>query len=400
MGLPSNIDLKHFSHPMDVPSDVSFNVVGVAGSTSYSYKITAVSNRGETLPSKAISITTGNTTLSGSNFNRLKWDIVPGAVSYNVYGRTAGSELFIANVLVNSYEDKGAVVTPAGAIPTVDKSGNRTIDSSLATFKSDALNSPVQPLATPANVTVVPQGATGATTYGYRITARLGMGETLASTTVNTTTGNAVLSPTNFNRVTWGKVPGAISYNIYGRTSGSEKLLKTLSDSSTTFDDDGSLTPTKQLPTVNSTGVVSIEHTPQGQINTIGVANVINSTLYTITVNGITATMTSGITATALEIVTGLKTNLDGNVSFAGKIATSLVGSTLVLTALNKDVSFTVTVDANLTNTNTQVHKSPGLSDRENKELNQYLNRELIRNDDQGTDAVIRSLRQPLLLVK
>ena len=111
---------------------------------------------------------------------------------------------------------------------------------------------PIEALIAPTGVAVTPVGTTGATTYGYRICALNSAGTTLASTTVTTTTGNATLTTSNFNRVTWDRVEEATSYQIYGRTSGSE-----LSMGNTTglhFDDTGTVTPSGALPGSNTTG--------------------------------------------------------------------------------------------------------------------------------------------------
>jgi hypothetical protein len=111
---------------------------------------------------------------------------------------------------------------------------------------------PIESLATPSGVAVTPIGTAGATTYGYRVSAVNFAGETLASSTTTTTTGNAALSSTNFNRITWLPVPFAASYKVYGRTSGSELLIATVTDFY--FDDFGLITPSGALPVANSTG--------------------------------------------------------------------------------------------------------------------------------------------------
>lgn len=87
----------------------------LAAATNYNYRITAVNAYGETLPSPEASanVTTTGTTSSIT----ISWAAVPGAASYNIYGRTAGGELKIVNVTTTSYTDTGAV-TPSGALPT------------------------------------------------------------------------------------------------------------------------------------------------------------------------------------------------------------------------------------------------------------------------------------------
>lgn len=90
----------------------------IAASTDCTYRISAVYPWGESAASAEVSITTGGST--ATNENTLTWSALPaGATSANVYGRTAGGELLIANVLAGTltYTDTGSV-TPAGALPT------------------------------------------------------------------------------------------------------------------------------------------------------------------------------------------------------------------------------------------------------------------------------------------
>ena len=92
-------------------------------------------------------------------------------------------------------------------------------------------------LTTPANLSVTPQGTTGSTTYSYRISAFNDVGETVACTSVQTTTGNKTINATNFNRLEWDDVAGAVGYNIYGRfaTGLGETYIDTVYES--TYDD-------------------------------------------------------------------------------------------------------------------------------------------------------------------
>ncbi|MBT9165169.1 MAG: hypothetical protein DDT23_01184 [candidate division WS2 bacterium] len=114
-------------------------------------------------------------------------------------------------------------------------------------------------LAVPVAPTVTPVGFTGTTTWGYRITARSSVGETLASTEGRITTGNATLSTTNFNRITWSAVPGAIDYRIYRTTAGGTPTTTGLIGTTPglTFDDTG-FAATVAVPTVDTSGSVGI----------------------------------------------------------------------------------------------------------------------------------------------
>lgn len=114
---------------------------------------------------------------------------------------------------------------------------------------------PIDSLSAPT-VSVTNIGSTGATTYGYRVSAINSVGETLASSTVTTTTGNAALTGSNYNRISWTRVIGATGYKVYGRTSGAELLIATVTTANH-YDDTGAVTPSGALPTTNTTGYSS-----------------------------------------------------------------------------------------------------------------------------------------------
>lgn len=110
---------------------------GASGSTAYSYRITALNKNGETLPGTAGTTSTGNATLDGTNFNRVTWTSIPGAIAYRVYGRKANVELFIAEVQATTYDDGPApAFSPNGALPITDKSLGHWGYVTIATFSS------------------------------------------------------------------------------------------------------------------------------------------------------------------------------------------------------------------------------------------------------------------------
>ncbi len=91
--------------------------VGAAGATQYNYKVASLNAQGESLPSTSFNTTTGNATLTGSNYNSVAWTAVSGATSYNVYGRpvtSGGSYFLLGNVASSPYLDQNNV---AGTVP-------------------------------------------------------------------------------------------------------------------------------------------------------------------------------------------------------------------------------------------------------------------------------------------
>lgn len=112
-------------------------------------------------------------------------------------------------------------------------------------------------LVRPGAPLVAPQGTTGATTYTYVVVARNSTGTTEASQATSITNGNAALSATNYNQLTWTAVPYADSYDVY-RTVGGATTGKIVSaTTSLTSNDTGLAGDTTTAPTVNTSGVTN-----------------------------------------------------------------------------------------------------------------------------------------------
>src|SRR6185369_14590519 len=99
-----------------------------------------------------------------------------------------------------------------------------------------------QALTDVGTVTVTPNGATGSTTWAYYVAAVDTAGNIgLASPLTYITNGNATLTGSNFNALSWAAVTGAANYKIYrfiaGGTPSSTGLVTTQTGS--TFNDVG-----------------------------------------------------------------------------------------------------------------------------------------------------------------
>jgi len=116
-------------------------------------------------------------------------------------------------------------------------------------------------LATPAQPVVTPTLGS-ASTWGYRIVARDGLGASIASTEGTTSTGAATLDGTHFNTITWTAVAGAVSYDIYRTTTATSpttkgKLGNVLADATLSFVDNAVAGDGRTAPTINTSGVIS-----------------------------------------------------------------------------------------------------------------------------------------------
>lgn len=116
-------------------------------------------------------------------------------------------------------------------------------------------------LTTPTGLAVVATGTTGSTAYSYRVSAFNSTGETLACASVAIANGNATLSATNYNALSWNAVSGATGYNIWGRkaTGLSETYMGTVYGV-LVYNDQGGDDPSLSIlpPEANTTaGVIS-----------------------------------------------------------------------------------------------------------------------------------------------
>ncbi len=95
------------------PSNILISPTGGTGSTTYSYRISAVNAKGETLASTKTTIANGVASLDVSHYNIIGWDAVTDAVKYRIYGRTEDSEQYLGESATNSFNDTGSSAYPA-----------------------------------------------------------------------------------------------------------------------------------------------------------------------------------------------------------------------------------------------------------------------------------------------
>jgi hypothetical protein len=206
---------------------------GTTGTTQYGYTITAINENGETVGSLQGVSAFGNVELSGVNWNIVSWSAVPGTGGYRIYrtegttgGRTPPRLLATLAPTTLVFNDIG-IEGEAKTVPTVNTTGT-----------------------TP-----------GTTTYGYQITAVLGLGETAASPQGITTQGKSPLTSVHYTIVTWAKVPNAQGYHVY-RTLGGQsppRLIAFVPGGDTlSVRDTGQEGEAVAPPTTNTTGIATI----------------------------------------------------------------------------------------------------------------------------------------------
>jgi hypothetical protein len=269
-------------------------------------EIAAVTNSKFLSCNKAIKITAAGTyTFSGLTFSGNTFDIENSSAGAVIINATNGSnpvtvtntgggtttinnavtlKATVADVFGNPIQNARVAVYKSGNIlagqelvnaltnasGVVTTSFNYTVDQAIVI----RVRAETPTLATPVNTAFTQgTGTLAAGTYYYRVSALNDIGETLASPETNFT----IPINTGVN-VNWGAVTGATSYKVYGRSTGAELLIATVTGATTYLDNGSVVTPAGALPTVNTTGT-----TRYYPIDATG----------TITVSGYTASFTA-----------------------------------------------------------------------------------------------------------
>jgi hypothetical protein len=205
---------------------------GTIATTPYGYKVTATNKHGETEASAEGTSPYGNPILSATNWNIVSWGAVQDATGSKVYRTTGGTAppklvaVLVSTTLVfHDIGQTGEAVTP----PTVNTTA----------------------------------GVVGTTTWGYKVSATIGLGETQASAEGVTVTGQATLSSTIYNIIKWTKVVNARGYKVYRTTGGvSPPVLIATIGAGDTLEarDTGQTGESATPPTTNTTGTSEIKN--------------------------------------------------------------------------------------------------------------------------------------------
>lgn len=101
---------------------------------------------------------------------------------------------------------------------------------------------------------------TAATTYTYKLVARLADGTTTEAGAASTTAaGHATLSAANYNAISWSAVTGATSYDVYRTVGGATQGKIASATTALALDDTGLAGGGEKAPTVDGTGRVTAD---------------------------------------------------------------------------------------------------------------------------------------------
>jgi len=110
------------------------------------------------------------------------------------------------------------------------------------------VNSSGEPLSVTGLTGAEAAGTLAAGTYYHRVSALNWRGETLACTEVGT-----AITINHGVELDWTAVTGASSYKVYGRSTGAELYIATVTAPTVTYTDSGAITPSGALPTADTT---------------------------------------------------------------------------------------------------------------------------------------------------
>lgn len=123
---------------LTTPVGLALATAGTAGTTTYSYRVSAFNATGETLACTNVTIATGNAILDATNYIKLSWTAVTNAVGYNVWGNksTGLGETYLATVYAagtDAYLDKGQD-SPSTSILPPEANTTAGVICSMAVF--------------------------------------------------------------------------------------------------------------------------------------------------------------------------------------------------------------------------------------------------------------------------
>lgn len=203
-----NGNLTPFPAPSAAPTP-TVTPTGTTGAVTVTYALVAISQNGTySAIGTGTATSTSNATGSGVNFNLIQWTPTADAVGYIILRTTAS----------------GYTPATVGVIGQVGPGVHSFNDTGLAILPNTSATVAFQQLAAPSAPAVVQvTGAVaGTTSYAYKVSAVLanGVGSVESSASTTLTTGNAVLSTANGNKITWTAVTGAAYYIIDRSTGG------------------------------------------------------------------------------------------------------------------------------------------------------------------------------------
>jgi hypothetical protein len=226
---------------------------------------TAILHDGSIIPNTSNTWTLGT---SAAKYNDIQTTnaTISSVATLNLIGTTAGTLSFRngGGTAVMGWfgADADLVLKPNGSV----SDANYRIDA-FGEMRSQGVN--VTQIGAPS-FTVTQQGTAGSTSYTYVVQGVLANGSTTPITTITTSTGNATLGASNFNRITITAQVGIFSYNVYRSvSSGTPSGLGLISNigvnfqsTATPFADDKATTATGSVPTntTDMTGYVSASY--------------------------------------------------------------------------------------------------------------------------------------------
>lgn len=203
-------------------------------------------------------------------------------------------------------------------------------------------------IGTPSAGSVTNIGTAGSTTYTYACVAQDINGlDTIPSATFTTTTGNATLSATNFNRVFCGGQAGAVAYRVLkADTAHKIGLCFTQPNQACSVDDNSTSAGTSYTAnTIDQTGATG--NSASSRTFHMGTSNAVvsNSVANFIALDGASTAVAAAAEGDVIENSVGVSTikNLTCQLTTAGGVVTVAGGTSYVLALRQNQATSTLT---------------------------------------------------------
>ncbi len=289
--------------------------IGTAGSTSYTYTVTATLPGGETSAATVRITNTANATLDGTNFNRISWATISGAKGYYIY-RTASSgtpasvgRIGTVTAATSSFDDTGIAANTSNLTPGTNNSSAALSSNNILSLHGATSNSN----ANFVNIGVANNGVLGSVYSTYAFSPSVTGGAILHQFDYNSLGSGPATSDTVYlaSFTTTGSLNGPSTPILQLSTSG-KLLFGSASDTNlyrslaSTLKTDGSL----RVGTINTGGTNLLCYDANNQLATCSSAPgagsyITNSTSLQTNANFNIQAVNSGVNGTIGGIIRG-----------------------------------------------------------------------------------------------
>ena len=253
---------------------------------------------------------------------------VPAPLASPTFTGTLTVPTILASTAIDVGTSDTAITRSAAGTAVVNNPSTGSVNGTVQTGAVAVNEFAISTLATPATTSST-ASIGGTLTSGTKYYMMLAVDSAGGYSHLSTEMSQVVPAGTSTNIVTinWSQIQGAVGYQIYGRTSGAELLMATIASGTTTsWVDNGSVTPSGALPTGGPTsGAIKLTYLGQSPVyltpaytgNALYIGNTANTSGATVSLgvlnaaNNISVNSGAGLYATGSRI-NGINTSVFG----------------------------------------------------------------------------------------